>query len=150
VDDEVVGREALVAAQDLGGVVDLSLEGRGDLHRLDRTAEGPREDTRHHALEPLLEAVECAHCAFLGRCPRVAAFRVGVPRACLATTVGAPTTPRGPRARCYREARANPRCRAPRPPDWPPLRATLSCRPGTALSCRKGDEREWRNWQTRT
>jgi hypothetical protein len=57
VDQEVVGREPLLAAEDLRGVVDLTLQGGGDLHRLDGTAKSPRESARHQSFEPLLEAV---------------------------------------------------------------------------------------------
>jgi hypothetical protein len=64
-DDERVGRELAVARQDLGGVVDLALQRRGDLDRLDGAAEGAREGARHRLLEPLLEPVKNSHATSL-------------------------------------------------------------------------------------
>ena len=62
-DVEVVGHHPPLAGEDLGVVVALALEGRRDLHRLDRRAEGAREGAGDHALEPLLEPLESAHVA---------------------------------------------------------------------------------------
>ena len=60
-DVEVVGHQSALAAQHLGVVVALALEGGGDLDGLHGAAEGPREDTGDHGLEPLLEALQGVH-----------------------------------------------------------------------------------------
>ncbi len=61
VDLEVVRGKSAVPAEDLGGVVDLTLEGSSDLHRLYGAAKGSREGTCHQMLETLLEAVQRTH-----------------------------------------------------------------------------------------
>src|SRR6478672_6790326 len=60
-DVEVVGHQPALAAHHLCVVVALALEGRGDLDRLHRAAEGPGEDAGDHGLEPLLEALQGVH-----------------------------------------------------------------------------------------
>ena len=62
-DGEGVGHQASVTAEDLGGVVDLAVERRGDLDRLHRAAEGAREDTGDHLLQLVLEALQSTHVA---------------------------------------------------------------------------------------
>src|SRR6476659_8438785 len=64
-DVELVGHQPPVAGQDLRGVVDLALEGGGDLHRLHGAAEGLGEHPADHLLETVLELLQDSHAALL-------------------------------------------------------------------------------------
>src|SRR5689334_21375212 len=64
-DVELVRDQAAVAGEDLRGVVDLALQGRGDLHRLHGAAEGLGEDAGDHLLETALELLQDSHVRLL-------------------------------------------------------------------------------------
>ena len=60
-DEEAVGHQAPVAAEDLGVVVALALQGGRDLDGLHGAAEGAGEGTGDHLLELVLEALQGVH-----------------------------------------------------------------------------------------
>ena len=62
-DVEVVGHHPALAAEDLGVVVALALQGGGDLDGLDRGPEGACEGTGDEVLQRLLEPLQPAHAA---------------------------------------------------------------------------------------
>src|SRR3954453_2493377 len=62
-DMEVVGHHPPLSRQDLGVVVALALEGRGDLDGLHGAAERAGEGTGDHRLEALLELLQATHAA---------------------------------------------------------------------------------------
>ena len=57
-DGEDVGHEHALARQDVGRVVDLALQGSGDLDGLHSAAERPRERAGHGALEALFKSLQ--------------------------------------------------------------------------------------------
>jgi hypothetical protein len=58
---EGVGNQGAPTSHDGGAVVNLALEGAGDLDRLYLAAEGLGEGTVHGTLDALLHAVEHSH-----------------------------------------------------------------------------------------
>jgi hypothetical protein len=60
-DGEVIRHQPPVPGQDPRGVVDLTLERRRQLDRLDVALESTREDTAHNAFQASLEALQRSH-----------------------------------------------------------------------------------------
>src|SRR5262249_12573408 len=101
-DGEVVRHQPAVPGQDPRGVVDLTLERRRQLDRLDVALERAREDTAHNAFQTSLEALQRSHAS---------SSTVGTPK--VSTGASGHT---GYDDRSYREVRPNPQCEAPAEP----------------------------------